>query len=72
MRIATIAAAAALALSPAVVLAQTATDDATVTTTAPVENDDEFPWGLLGLLGLAGLAGLKRRDDHRVDVRRPA
>ena len=27
------------------------------------QQDDEFPWGLLGLLGLAGLLGLKRRDD---------
>ena len=34
------------------------------------EDDDDFPWGLLGLLGLAGLLGLKRRDrddDVRVD-----
>lgn len=30
------------------------------------DDDDDFPWGILGLLGLAGLAGLKRRnDDHR-------
>ena len=38
----------------------------------PVEEDDEdFPWGLLGLLGLAGLLGLKR-DDRRDDtIRRP-
>lgn len=36
-------------------------------------DDDEFPWGLLGLAGLAGLLGLKRRDDARdihVDARR--
>jgi hypothetical protein len=34
--------------------------------TAQQQNDDGFPWGLLGLLGLAGLLGLKRndRDDH--------
>ena len=40
-------------------------------TAAPVEeDDDDFPWGLLGLLGLAGLMGLNRdrRDDT---VRRP-
>lgn len=30
----------------------------------PQEDDDEFPWGLLGLLGLAGLLGLRRRDQH--------
>ena len=50
-------------------------DDTTVTNTQPVEqdDDDDFPWGLLGLLGLAGLLGLKRRDDARdvhVDARR--
>lgn len=52
-----------------------ATDPMTTgTTTVPVvvdpvgmaptqqEDDDAFPWGLLGLLGLAGLFGLKRRD----------
>ena len=34
------------------------------------QDDDDFPWGLLGLLGLAGLLGLKGRDrdhHHRVD-----
>jgi MYXO-CTERM domain-containing protein len=31
------------------------------------ENDDnDFPWGLLGLLGLGGLAGLRRREEHSV------
>ena len=35
------------------------------------EEDNDFPWGLLGLLGLAGLAGLRRRDnDIHVDARR--
>ncbi len=28
-------------------------------------NDDGFPWGLLGLLGLGGLAGFNRRDNTR-------
>jgi MYXO-CTERM domain-containing protein len=51
------------------------TDDATMTNTQPVDqdDDDDFPWGLLGLLGLAGLLGLKRRDEARdvhVDARR--
>lgn len=35
------------------------------------EDDDDFPWGLLGLLGLAGLLGLKKNDpDVHVDARR--
>lgn len=38
-----------------------ATDPMTMNTTEQ-EDDDDFPWGLLGLLGLAGLLGLKRRD----------
>lgn len=29
----------------------------------PVEDTNDFPWGLLGLLGLAGLAGLRRQPD---------
>ena len=32
----------------------------------PQEEDDGFPWGLLGLLGLAGL--LPRKRHERVDV----
>jgi MYXO-CTERM domain-containing protein len=39
------------------------------------DDDNDFPWGLLGLLGLAGLAGLKRREhvvrhDDRVPTAR--
>ena len=30
--------------------------------TMQVQEETQFPWGLLGLLGLAGLAGLKRRE----------
>jgi MYXO-CTERM domain-containing protein len=67
--------AAALTLTPAAALAQT--NDAAVGTTdttyaQPVqEDDDDFPWGLLGLLGLAGLLGLKKRErDIHVDARR--
>lgn len=48
----------------------TATADPYATTppVGPTEEDDnDFPWGLLGLLGLAGLLGLKRRDDVYVD-----
>ena len=55
--------------APAVAQTADPATDPTMTTAAPVENnDDEFPWGLLGLLGLAGLLGLKRRD--RDDVHR--
>ncbi len=42
------------------------TDAAMAPAAAPVEDDDDgFPWGLLGLLGLAGLLGLRKRDDDR-------
>ena len=65
--------AAALAvLSPAAALAQDTNADAGYTTAQTREDDDDFPWGLLGLLGLAGLLGLKRRNDRdiHVDARR--
>jgi hypothetical protein len=42
-------------------------------TAAPVqeEEDNDFPWGLLGLLGLAGLIPRKRKEgDINVDARR--
>lgn len=65
MRITTLAAAAALAISPVVAVAQTVAEDAPAS--VPADNEDDTPWGLLGLLGLVGLAGLKRRDhDARV------
>ena len=54
-----------LATTPVAAVAQSA-----VNTADPVytqQEDDDFPWGLLGLLGLAGLLGLKRRDDDRVN-----
>ena len=67
--------AAALALSPAAALAQNDATAGTADTTyaAPVQDDDDdFPWGLLGLLGLAGLLGLKKKErDIHVDARRP-
>ena len=55
-----VAGAVALAmLAPSSLAAQEATD------TTTQQQEDEFPWGLLGLLGLAGLIGLKRNDrDH--------
>jgi MYXO-CTERM domain-containing protein len=64
-------AAAALAVA-APALAQTAPDpamaDPAVAATTPVEDDDnDFPWGLLGLIGLAGLLG-RKRDDRRYDT----
>jgi LPXTG-motif cell wall-anchored protein len=33
------------------------------------EEDNDFPWGLLGLLGLAGLLGRKKKNDIHVDAR---
>jgi MYXO-CTERM domain-containing protein len=75
---ATLAVAAALALTPAAALAQdnaavdNGTTDTTYTERATVEEDDnDFPWGLLGLLGLAGLLGRKRQErDIHVDARK--
>jgi MYXO-CTERM domain-containing protein len=67
-----------VAAATALVLLSTATpvlgqNTAAGTTTDPyatqTQEDDEFPWGLLGLLGLGGLLGLKRRDRDD-DVRR--
>ena len=72
MRIFAPLAAAALAISPVAAFAQAGVDTTAMdATAAPAEQEDEFPWGLLGLLGLAGLLGAKRRDDHR-DNRRAA
>jgi len=37
---------------------------APVQTTQPAQEDNnDFPWGMLGLLGLAGLAGLRRQPE---------
>ena len=51
----------------------TTTTDPFVNEPAPVpvreEEDNDFPWGLLGLLGLAGLLGRKKNDDIHVDAR---
>jgi MYXO-CTERM domain-containing protein len=69
---AALAAAALAILSPAAAIAQDNAADTDTTYAAPArEDDDEFPWGLLGLLGLAGLLGLKKRErDIHVDARR--
>jgi hypothetical protein len=74
MRNATIiAAAAALAVvAPATASAQTAADNAAVDTSygePQREEDNDFPWGLLGLLGLLGLMPKKRHDPIVVDNR---
>ena len=46
--------------------AASSTADPYGTSTPVQDDDDDFPWGLLGLLGLAGLLGRKRdRDDVR-------
>ena len=72
-KISMIAAAAALtALAPAAASAQTVADNGVVDTSygAPQpEEDDGFPWGLLGLLGLAGLLPRKRKQHVDVDHR---
>lgn len=61
---------AILALSPAAALAQDYGNNTGETTTVREEEDNDFPWGLLGLLGLAGLLGRKKRDaDIHVDAR---
>jgi MYXO-CTERM domain-containing protein len=64
----TVAVAVTLA-APAVAQTADPAADPMMTNPAPVEEDDDFPWGLLGLLGLAGLLGLKKRDRDD-DVRR--
>ncbi len=72
MKIRVLTAAAALALAggafPAMAQDATTTGADPYANAAPQEDDDDFPWGLLGLLGLAGLMGRKR--DNNDDVRR--
>ena len=64
------AAAVLLALSPAAVLAQDYNNTADTQYTQTQEEDNDFPWGLLGLLGLAGLMGRKKSErDIHVDAR---
>ena len=66
-----LAAAALAAILPGAAVAQTG-DANTVDTSygnPQPEEDDDFPWGLLGLLGLAGLIPRKRRDHVHVDNR---
>jgi hypothetical protein len=57
-------AAAVLAVTAVPVAAQNTADPYA---TQQEEDDDDFPWGLLGLLGLAGLMGMKRKDDRNDD-----
>ncbi len=68
--IGTIAAAAALALIPAAALAQDAHNSVDTSYGNPQpQEDDDFPWGLLGLLGLAGLIPRKKAPDVHIDNR---
>ena len=63
---------AVAAISPATALAQPLENSAAEYGTPVEEDDDDFPWGLLGLLGLAGLLGRKHKErDIHVDARRP-
>jgi hypothetical protein len=62
-----------LAVSSPVVAQTGGTTGTTTGTTTDMEddNDNDFPWGLLGLIGLAGLLGRKRDDDrHRTTTHR--
>ena len=43
-------------------------NDIALANTVPAEDDNDFPWGLLGLLGLAGLMG-RKKDHVQVDNR---
>ena len=66
---------AGLLMLPVPAMAQDTTTTVDNYSTQPVEredDDDDFPWGLLGLAGLAGLLGRKKHDDAdiRVDARR--
>lgn len=75
MRISILAAGVAASLLSVPALAQTTTtaDPAmgdTAMMTQPVEEDNDFPWGLLGLLGLAGLLGRKRDDRNHAGTTR--
>jgi hypothetical protein len=45
-----------------------ASSAAPVGTAAEADEDEDFPWGLLGLLGLGGLAGLLRRPKQEERV----
>ena len=63
---------AVAAISPAAVLAQPLENSAAEYAVPADDDDDDFPWGLLGLLGLAGLLGRKHKErDIHVDARRP-
>ncbi len=65
-----IAAAAALALTPAAAFAQDANNSIDTSYGNPQpQEDDDFPWGLLGLLGLAGLIPRKKAPDVHIDNR---
>ncbi|HEX8444492.1 MAG TPA: WGxxGxxG family protein [Allosphingosinicella sp.] len=70
MRKALIAATAALALTAGAASAQTGenTTDTSYGDPQPQE-DNDFPWGLLGLLGLAGLIPRKKAPDVHIDNR---
>jgi hypothetical protein len=70
MKITTVIAASAMLAIGAPAVAQTATGTDGTTTTQPIEQDDDdgFPWGLLGLLGLAGLLPRKQKDHVHVDT----
>lgn len=65
-----LAAAALAALTPTIApAAQSGTVDTSYGNPQAQEEDDRFPWGLLGLLGLLGLMPRKRKETITVDNR---
>jgi hypothetical protein len=71
MRKLTVILVAAAVATPAPLLGATSADNGTTYSEEREDDDNDFPWGLLGLVGLAGLLGRKRNErDIHVDARR--
>ena len=68
IRIKVCAAAALLAISPAAALAQDYNNTTDTQYVQTEEEDNDFPWGLLGLLGLAGLMGGRKKSERDIHV----
>jgi hypothetical protein len=68
LKINALAAAALLAFSPAAALAQDYNNTTDTQYVQTEEEDNDFPWGLLGLLGLAGLMGGRKKGERDIHV----